>query len=138
MSDQRKQPIREISHRLPAKQALDYLPLRGSLRASRGDTLYSFEVAVAPPMLNSATPILIYEREARFRQWAWALGSPGAVSSRCWPVVVVARRDTQRPSAADEVLRQSGGDHQVPLGEGTAGPFRVPPGSPPKRRTTGC
>ena len=26
--------------------------------------------AVAPPMLNSATPILIYEREARSRQWA--------------------------------------------------------------------
>ena len=51
----------------------------------RDDTFYSFEVAVAPPMLNSATPILIYEREARSRQWA--LGSPGAVSSRCWPVV---------------------------------------------------
>ena len=44
----------------------------------RGDTLYSFEVAVAPPMLNSATPILIYEREARSRQWANARHGPAS------------------------------------------------------------
>ena len=30
-----------------------------SVSAARGDTLYSFEVAVAPPMLNSASPVLI-------------------------------------------------------------------------------
>ena len=29
------------------------------LHVLRGDTLYSFEVAVAPSMLNSATPMLI-------------------------------------------------------------------------------
>ena len=86
----------------------------------RTGPLYSFEVAVASPMLNSNPNPDLRTRgtvppveRCTSRQWAWAAPALWVVGvgRLWWPPA------TSVPSAADEVLG-TGGDHQVPLGEG--------------------